>query len=77
MQIACLAFPFECMKASILHSEFNHRNIAVLIHETSSVDTDDKIKQYLFETGIHAEREGGFWKHMEEENENLASADKD
>ena len=75
MQSMCLAFPFECMKTRILHSEsnslhwhcidpplprelLNQNNIAVLSDETITVDIEDKIKQYLLETGIYLEREG-------------------
>ena len=38
----------------------NQSYIAVLSGETSTVDIDDKTKQYLLETGIYAEREGEF-----------------
>ena len=37
---------------------FNQSNIAVLSDETITGDIDDRIKQYLLETGIHAGREG-------------------
>ena len=36
----------------------NQSNIAVLKDETSENDIDDKIKQYVLETRIYAQREG-------------------
>ena len=56
----------------------NQSNNAVVIDETSTVDTciDDKIKQYLLETEVYGEREGDFLENMELDNESLGSTDK-